>query len=89
MGVLIAVPIEISGYAGGGAEEVLGALGRGALIGGFFGVFPGVVCGIGLAVLTLAFRRLPERTGRYRMIAAAVCAGVVIVPAGSRSADTL
>jgi len=35
LGVLIAVLIEISGYAGGGAGEVVGALGRGALIGGF------------------------------------------------------
>jgi hypothetical protein len=35
LGVFIAVLIEISGYAGGGAGEVVGALGRGALIGGF------------------------------------------------------
>jgi hypothetical protein len=32
--------------------------------------------------LTLAFRRLPERTSRYRIIAVAVCAGAVLVPAG-------
>lgn len=83
VGVLIAILIEISGYAGGGAVEAVCALGRGAaLIGGFFGVLPGVLCGIGLALLTLAFRRLPERTTRYRMIAVATCAGVLLVPAG-------
>lgn len=82
VGVVIAFLIEIRFYAGGGAGEVVGALGRGALIGGFFGVMPGVACGLALAVLTLAFRRVPERTSRYRMIAAAVCAGVVLVPAG-------
>jgi hypothetical protein len=82
LGVLIAILIEILGYAGGGAGELAGALGRGALTGGFFGMLQGVLCGIGMAVLTLAFRRLPERTDSYRTIAVATCAGVVLVPAG-------
>jgi len=78
----IAILIQISGDAVGGVEEVVGALGRGVLIGGFFGVPPGIVCGLALAILTLGFRRLPERCGRYRIIAAAVSTGVVLVPAG-------
>jgi hypothetical protein len=82
LGVLIAILIEILGHAEGGTGEVVGALGRGALAGGFIGMPPGVLGGIGLAVLTVAFRRLPERTGSYRMIAVATCAGVVLVPAG-------
>ena len=82
VGVLVATLIEILGYAGGGAGEVVGALGLGALIGGFFGVLPGVLCGTGLAVLTLALPRLLERTSRYRMTAVAVCVGALLVPAG-------
>ena len=82
VGVLVATLIEILGYAGGGAGEVVGALGLGALIGGFFGVLPGVHCGTWLAVLTLALPRLLERTSRYRMTAVAVCVGALLVPAG-------
>ena len=80
-GVVIAILIELRFYAGGGVEEVVGALGRGALIGGIFGVPPGIVYGLALAVLTLTFAHLPERTGWYRMTSAAVCAGVALVGA--------
>ena len=82
VGVLIAVAIEITGYTGGGAGEIVGALGRGALIGGFIGVLPGVLSGTGLSVLTLSFRRLPESTGKFRITAVVTCAGVLLVPAG-------
>jgi len=86
VGVLIAVAIELQietlGYADRGAAEVVGAFGRGAPIGGFIGVLPGVLSGIGLSVLTLSFRRLPESTGKFRITAVATCAGVLLVPAG-------
>jgi len=79
VGVLVALLIEIPFYAGGGAGEVVGALGRDALIGCSFGVVLGAACGLALAVLTLAVR-LPERPAQ-RLTAAAVCAGVAVVPA--------
>jgi hypothetical protein len=82
VGVRVAVLIEVLGYAGGGTGEIVDALGLGAFIEGFFGVLPGVLCGAGPVVLTLALRRLPERTSRYRMITVAVCVGALFVPAG-------
>jgi multisubunit Na+/H+ antiporter MnhB subunit len=45
-------------------------------------MLPGVLCGIGLAILTLFFRRRPERTSFYRIRAVATCAVVLLVPAG-------
>src|SRR5918998_3675281 len=80
-GVILGLPIalltEIPFYAVGDAEEVVDALAPGALVGGFLGALPGVLCGLRLAVLTFAFRRPPRRTTRYRMTAVAACAGGV------------
>lgn len=64
-GVILGLPIalltEIPFYAVGDAEEVVDALAPGALLGGFLGALPGDFCGLGLAVLTLASRRPPQR----------------------------
>src|SRR5829696_3675933 len=54
VGVLVAALIEILRYAGGGAGEVVGAPGLGALIGGFLGVLPGVLKAWGRARVNTA-----------------------------------